>query len=210
MPPDLAVFLLHIEKYVLLCLDERKKDKGEEDMTEKRSFSDNWSGLSDEQVLEAVQYLSAQYKDYEIKRIDKNTISIANVLLTKAKFQNKDVFVVNEKICTNGNIYNLLYSLFCDCEQEIETREILQKLKKKKARKASRRYWWNSNRVPFICFGSSVLVAFIMAGIVVYEVKREEEIDKKVEQYEKTLPNYQEYKEKVANYRDSLQNAKTK
>ena len=182
-------------------------------MANEKKFLFDWSGLSDDEITENIKYLQEHYKECDIRKDGKNDIKIIPnfsapiIHLSKAKFQNKDVFVVNEKICTNGNIYNLLYSLFCDCEQEIETREILQKVKKKKARKAGRRYWWNSNRVTFICFGSSVLVAFIMAGIVVYKVKREEEIDKKVEQYEKTLPNYQEYKEKVANYRDSLQHA---
>jgi hypothetical protein len=45
------------------------------------------------------------------------------------------------------------------------------------------------------------------------KVKEEQIIDYKVKQYEQSLPNYNEYKQtqsQIANYRDSLRNAKTK
>ena len=47
-------------------------------------------------------------------------------------------------------------------------------------------------------------------GVAVYYYEKEKRLDEKVKQYEKTLPNYDEYKsvqDKIANYRDSLEHA---
>lgn len=187
-------------------------------MTEKRSFPDNWSDLSDEQVLSNIQYLQHFCQDYEIKRIDKNSISIENVLLTKAKFGKKDTFCVNSKfyqcdIYPYGKMYDYLNDLFDTCEQEMETRDMLKKLEKKKDKKRNRRLWWNNNGTQIIFCALTVIVWSCVGFVCIKKDKKQQEIDKKVEQYEKTLPNYkeyQEYQQQIANYRDSLTNAKTK
>ena len=182
-------------------------------MSNEKHFLFDWSSLTDEEVIENIKYLQQHYKEYDIRKDGENCIKIISkssasiVHLSKASFQNKDIFVVNDKFYTPGNIYSLLNDLFYDCKEEIETHEILQKVKKKKEKKDKRRYWWNSNRASVVCYGSSVLLGFVIAIAIVYEDNKAKEIDKKVEQYEKTLPNYQEYKEKVANYRDSLEHA---
>ena len=106
-------------------------------MIEKRSFPTNWSNLTDEQVLANINYLVEHYKDYEIKRVSKNSILIENVCLTKAIFQKKHVFYVNSKFyqCGNypyGQMYGNLRQLFDICEQEIEPKKKFEIFSKKR------------------------------------------------------------------------------
>ena len=184
-------------------------------MIEKRSFPTNWSNLTDEQVSANINYLVEHYKDYEIKRVSKNSILIENVCLTKAIFQKKHVFYVNSKFyqCGNypyGQMYGNLRQLFDICEQEIEIRNALQKVKKKRTRRHNREIWWNNHGLEFVGYTISVICVLGIMGVAVYYYEKEKRLDEKVKQYEKTLPNYDEYKsvqDKIANYRDSLEHA---
>ena len=50
-------------------------------------------------------------------------------------------------------------------------------------------------------------------GLEVATDKKEQKIEEQVKQYEKTLPQYNEYlktQQQIQNYRDSLKNVKTK
>ena len=92
-------------------------------MTEKRSFPDDWSQLSYGQVAGNILYLLEHYKDYEIKRINKNNILIdRNIRLSKVKFQ-ENAFIINgrmfEEITKQHSIYDKLEKIFEECEQEI-------------------------------------------------------------------------------------------
>ena len=49
----------------------------------KIAFPNDWSDLSEEQVLENIQYLQKNYKKYEISQPDDNSIKIDNVVISR-------------------------------------------------------------------------------------------------------------------------------
>lgn len=48
-------------------------------MLNKTDFPDDWSALTDKQVLENIEYLLNNYKQYEIHKYDDNWVKIGNV-----------------------------------------------------------------------------------------------------------------------------------
>lgn len=69
-------------------------------MFNERNFLDDWSALTDEQVLQNIEYLLNHYKQYEIHRYDDNYVKIGNVSVRQrdtgwGKFV---YFSVNEKL----------------------------------------------------------------------------------------------------------------
>lgn len=182
-------------------------------MTEKRSFPDNWSSLTDEEVVENIQYMLNyyKYKEYEIVRNNKDTISIGDVRLSKSKFQKQDLFCVNQKFYPRGDIYDLLDRLYDACAREIDYRKAFAKFQKQQDKRERRFYWWQNKKAAVICYGVMILIMSALFGFAVREQKKLEEIDNKVKEYEKTLPNYKEYQQtqqKIAQYRDSLERVK--
>lgn len=175
-------------------------------MTEKRSFPNDWSGLSNKQVIENVKYLLEHYKEYKIKDKGENRIAIENVCLTKGR----NYFDLNNKFCTSGGpLYNeasnKLNELFDKCEQEMVERYTLQqKLERRKPI-----YWWYT----FLEYRKFLIPIMLFPFVLLFysysykKYKKYEQIEKAVKQYEKTLPCYQEYQQKIACYRDSLQRA---
>lgn len=181
-------------------------------MAEKRSFSDDWSRLTDEEVDKNIRYMLDyyKYKEYEIVRKDKNTISVGDICLSKAKFQKQDMFCVNQKFYPRGDIYNLLDRLYDACAREIDYRKAFAKFQKRQDKRERRFYWWQNKKTAVIFYGVTVLIMSALFGFAVREQKKLEEIDNKVKEYEKSLPNYKEYQQtqqKIANYRDSLEHA---
>lgn len=184
-------------------------------MEEKRSFPTDWSNLDDKQVSDNINYLIDHYKEYEINRIDKNTISIEGVRLTKGKFQGTDTFCVKGKFYQDDQhsyytMYDKINQLFDICDKEIAIRNVLKKLDEKRTRKTYRRAWWINKGPAVVSASVLVIIMGVLIGFAVNDYKKDEQLDEKVKQYEKTLPNYKEYeqtKQKIANYRDSLAHA---
>lgn len=85
--------------YDKYCVRENK-EKGKS-MLKKRSFPDDWSDLSFEQVSDNIGYLLKNYKRYNISKSDTGTISIGNVNISKEYIDNK--VPLEQHICMNVN-----------------------------------------------------------------------------------------------------------
>lgn len=180
-------------------------------MTEKRSFSDDWSALTYEQVLEAVQYLSMHYKEYEITQSNKNAIYIDNVCLLKGRLKDRAFVSINGKYyadsISNFDVWVILGKLFDKCEQEVKTRKYINKGIKKAEHHKKLKKWWKDNQFGFLFFFSFAVLGSSLVGAAYYELDKKDKIESKVKEYEKTLPNYKEYqqvKSQITQYRDSL------
>lgn len=81
-------------------------------------------------------------------------------------------------------------------------------MKNKKSLKQALKDWWSEYRAA--AYISSAILGITVMAILVGQSKenRQEQINKQVETYEKTLPGYLEQKQMVEHYRDSLIHAK--
>jgi hypothetical protein len=70
-------------------------------MLKKRSFPDDWSDLSLEQVSDNIGYLLKNYKRYNISKSGTGTISIGNVNISKEYIDKKVPW--EQRICINVN-----------------------------------------------------------------------------------------------------------
>ena len=66
----------------------------------KIAFPDDWSDLSDEQVLENIQYLQKKYKKYKISQPDDKHIKIDNVVICRGQEE-----IVSGHVVGNGRTY---------------------------------------------------------------------------------------------------------
>lgn len=96
-------------------------------MSEKRVFPDNWFDMSEKQVLENVRYLKQNFKQYKIKSIDDNTVSIGNVKLSSFDKKMEDgiyhrLHTINNKILSDLFVsdFSDVCSLYSKCRYEIE------------------------------------------------------------------------------------------
>ena len=96
-------------------------------MLKKRVFPDDWFDMSEKQVLENVRYLKRNYKNYKIKSIDDNTVSIGNVKILSFDKKMEDsiyhrVYIINDKFLSNLFIsdFSDVCSLYSKCRYEIE------------------------------------------------------------------------------------------
>ena len=70
-------------------------------MLKKRSFPDDWSKLTGEQLTDNIKYLLKNYKRYDISKSDTGTISIGNVNISN-EYMDKNV-PWEQRICMNVN-----------------------------------------------------------------------------------------------------------
>lgn len=171
-------------------------------MTTKRKFLDNWNCLSKREISEAVGYLLEHYKKYKIKINDCGTkVQIGNHVNIFASHINREYVYTINNVCfsaTKSGTGTQVEKLFYACKDEAYEQARIREQKYEKIKTSC-----------ISCVFGVILVA--VAEYVVIDMKnREKEIDKQVKQYEQTLPEYLEQKQAVANYRDSLINAKTK
>lgn len=172
-----------------------------------------WVHLSEQEQLENLRYLLEHYKEYEIKLESDNCICIGRVKIRRFDFKSvmddKSMvrsYIVNQAVFVEKEYVNLLDKLFDACIAEATQQKDKQYSKIK-----------NKKIAEWVAFGCCLVVGFGTATWTVIDKQKEAEktkkLNKQVEQYEKSLPNYDEYaktKKQIANYRDSLQNIKTK
>lgn len=93
----------------------------------KRVFPDDWSDLTEKQVLDNVRYLKRNFKQYKLKLIDDNTVSIDNIKITSLDKKMDDGIYHRIHIINNKSLCRLYISDFSDvcalysiCKHEIE------------------------------------------------------------------------------------------
>lgn len=107
-------------------------------MSKKRTFPDNWSRLSDKQVMEIIKYLRCNYKKHDIK-VHNNYVQIDNVKIQpcirpkidapfKVVYSVADIEVcieINNRsfVAGNGAVFQDLQQLKQDCVRHYRCRQ---------------------------------------------------------------------------------------
>lgn len=143
-------------------------------MSEKRIFKDDWSDLSDNQVLENIKYLQENYKKYTISIPDCTRVLIGNVLICRKRMgeYSKTFYVINNKeYCRETNIGKEIIDLAHFCRTD--TISFKEKLVK----------WIEKNKYFLIGCGMFVLlsnIAYFSSGCV---NKKQKDIAQKIINY---------------------------
>ena len=181
-------------------------------------FPENWKNISEEEAIEHIKYLLEHYKEYDIRKFGDDGIVINEIkiypyninLRHNCTFKYMHINLQNRYSDTD-EIYKLIQQLIKVCKVEIKKREQEKAIAAAKNAKKQKR-----KHIVLGSISGALLVAiFAAAGYMIDDIfktidkerARQNKIENAVKQYEKTLPNYQEYKQtqqKIANYRDSL------
>ena len=171
---------------------------------EKHVFPENWQNISDDEVIEHLQYLVEHYKEYKIS-VYREYVKIGDVLFhnfyscePKNLVKYYDINFQKTYTDPNSKAFILCKELEEICTDEFQKREIMRGVKKRK--------------IVLYTFFVVLVSGFVALDAFAYKRKKEidnrkKEIDNRVKQYEQTLPGYLEQKQAVANYRDSLTRA---
>lgn len=170
-------------------------------MSQKRSFPDDWSNLTDAEVQKNLSYILRHFKQYSVvkKEMDKYLIG-DNVIIDIEWKQFFNKFVMDNYIVNNRRIplenkkATRLYNKCCDISD------------------ISRDF-----KSFAVFFGVMLAIGILTFKITFNKHKQEKKAEKTkkqieaaIKQYEENLPNYQEYletKQKIINFRDSLERA---
>ena len=158
-----------------------------------KKFPDDWSNLPDDDVRDNITYLSRHYRLRRITRPEKEKVCFRNVVI-----EQKDL-KTSCGLCTHYIINGKAYS----CESNIgNDLAWLMSAYKDAARpfKDKAKEVWQNNWALIVTL---VVLGGLATCVGVYDSKKKA-IDKKVSEYEKTLPGYLEQKQQVEEYRDSL------
>ena len=179
----------------------------------KLSFPDDWSNLTEEQVLENIKYLSKHYKRYKVKAIDDKSVSVDNVFMKigvrpNAQGVASPVIIINKKVIYQSDrqdLYSMTFRLMKNCrkysrpffkriEDRLEDTELFSS------------YNGRPGIVLMISLALLIGCAVCARKASTKRIKREQ----KIEEYAKSLPGYQqmiETQEQIERYRDSLTKA---
>ena len=83
-------------------------------------------------------------------------------------------------------------------------------MRNRKTLKQTVKDWWEDYRAAVYIGTALFTIVFMVEYNKQSKVKHETEINKQVEEYEKSLPGYLEQKQRVEHYRDSLMRAKNR
>lgn len=182
--------------------------------TKEHVFPKDWREISEDEIVEHIQYLLEHYKEYQIKRYNKKHVMIGDVYFVKCSVPvsdcNKFCYMINmQALChMNHKAYQLLEQLMDICKAEVEKQEKIEipkwgnKLTRKK----------EINDIIIYSALTIMLIVGIPSMVYFKKCQKKEDIKKAkienaVKQYEQSLPEYSQYvttKEKINQYRDSL------
>ena len=186
-------------------------------MYEKRTLPDFWNEIDETKQLEYVKYLFEHYKEYEIRLETNGMLYIDNVSICPSGAtginSTPTVYFVNCAIIPGSSKVGILLKQLSDiCIDEFVARQQQAKIDfeiEKRNRKEKIK-----EKIKIII---SVGIVVVWISGMIFSVSRyrkgsikEQEINKKVQKYEQTLPGYLEQKQLVEQYRDSLWNVKKK
>ena len=181
-------------------------------------FPKNWKDISQEKAIEHIKYLLEHYKEYDMRKFGDNGVVIneikffpSNVNLRHGvtfKYMNVNL---QKTYSDMDDIYKLIQQLINVCKVEIEKREQEKAINaEKNAKKEKIKNAVLGGVSVLLLVGVFVGTVHMVGGTfkaIYTERARKTKIEKAVRDYEKTLPNHEEYKQtqqKIANYRDSL------
>ncbi len=165
----------------------------------KIAFPDDWSELSDERVLENIQYLQKNYKKYNISQPDDKHIKIDNVIICR----DNESAVNNSRICFTIN--NKKYYRNNDNGKELSELMHLCKMHIRPLREKILDCWKNDKGT--VCEGSFMVILFIGACVLAnYVGKHKQDFEPKVKQEEKIKKSQDDLckeQAKIVNFTDS-------
>ena len=175
-------------------------------MSKKRTFPDNWSSLSDKQVMENIKYLRCNYKKHDIK-VHNNYVQIDNVKIQpcirpkigapfKVVYAAEDIEVYKEinkkEIHADNPMYIELDKLYQDIKR------YNQSVEKKCRDWIKKNYKW----VFIVATGAKVVSG---AGMYLYATNKKQPDIKT----QTVAQEYKAHKAKTVNFTDTI-NQKTK
>ena len=169
----------------------------------KIAFPNDWSDLSDEQVLENIQYLQKNYKKYEISQPDDNSIKIDNVVISR----NTEGNVANGR--TYYTINNKKYYRHEDSAKELVDLIHLCKMYKLPFKQKANN-WWKNNKDNVRYWGlggSAVLAIFVFTYFMAtYSDKSAQQSRQqlKKEIVNEVIDSLHKEQQKTLNYNDSI------
>ncbi len=183
------------------------------DVKEEHIFPEDWFHLSEKQTIEELQYLWDHYKEYEILKVNDDTVEIAGISFFKFNVGDDNAplscyYVNRQKLYSiaTEEVFKLCEKLFDAGQQEAVKREEETKIKLQKRMRLKTAVFTG-------IMTTSVLFLILCFKNIYKEARRNEEINKQVKKYEQSLPNYDEYKatkDKIAQYGDSLKRSNIK
>ena len=189
---------------------------------EKRGLPLSWRKFNDKEILENIEYLLKNYKEYRITVLPNGDILVGTTFIgpLKIKALGAPAYYINCAIVQGkGELGDCIKKLIDVCKKEFDMRKEAmtrteqrienQELTKIAPQKNKPKMDW-SDVVVYSAYG--VFFAGIIIHLVI-ENHKAKKVNKQVEQYEQSLPNYDEYeqtKSQIINYRDSLKKSKTK
>lgn len=170
----------------------------------KIAFPDDWSDLSDEQVLENIQYLQKKYKKYKISQPDDKRIKIDNVEICRGQEE-----IVSGHVVGNGRTYYTINNktYYRNEENGKELIDLIHLCKmhmlpfKDKAKK-----WLNDNKDLIVGSGGTVLIFLCVTGLVYFNNKaaKNEKQQLKREIINEVIDSLHKEQQKTINYNDSV------
>jgi hypothetical protein len=172
-------------------------------MSKKRTFPDNWSSLSDKQVMEYIKYLRCNYKKHDIK-VHNNYVQIDNVKIQPcirpkigAVYAAEDIEVYkeinNQEICTDNPMSLELDRLYQDIKN------YNQSVEKKCREWIKKNYKW----VFIVATGAKVVSG---AGMYLY-ITNKKQPDIKTQT---VAQEYKSQKAKTVNLTDTINSQRRK
>ena len=169
----------------------------------KIAFPNDWSDLSEEQVLENIQYLQKNYKKYEISQPDDNSIKIGNVVISRSTEGN----VANGR--TYYTINNKKYYRNKGTAKELaELMHVCKMYKLPFKQKANN--WWKNNKDNVkdgTLGGVTVTALFIFVYFMaIYSDKSAKQSKQQLKQeiINEVIDSLHKEQQKTINYNDSI------
>ena len=188
---------------------------------EKRDLPLSWRGLSDKEILENIEYLLKHYKEYRITVLPNGDILVGTTFIgpLKTKALGAPAYYINCAIITGKELGDCIKKLIDVCKKEFAMRkEATERTEQRIENQKPTKIAQHKNKPKMDWFHATVYSAYgiFIAGTIIHlvvENHKAKKVNKQVEQYEQSLPNYDEYeqtKSQIINYRDSLKKSKTK
>lgn len=181
-------------------------------MSEKLNLPLSWRKLSDKEKLENINYLLKHYKEYRITVQSNGNVLVGSTFISpfKTKFLRVPVYYINCAIVQGtGDLGDSIKKLIDVCKKEFLMREKVQKQQTTETTQTGNSPLRERDAVHILLCGICAFVfgGLLRIGVNDYKLKK---FDKPVEQHEQSLSNYNKAQTQMANYCDSLQNARVK
>ena len=189
-----------VDKIKVCVIFSTDYNQGNDDMSKKSSFLNDWSNLTESQVSENIEYLLKNYRKYKITNPELYKIQIENVVIEIKEIRTaKGIlyrhFVINGRAFPyDSSLGRKLSMLRMRCWEHINADTF-----KKKAQK-----WWTWNKPIILDTLCGFILLTVLISVSVLHANKDRMIKEKVNARKREFPNYIEYERALEAYQDSL------